>query len=117
MTKKAFRLQGHEMRPLVGAMGGCLATDHIAVDGLPVRFMYREASDHESDSGWRFFSGFEDEAYANNPAHMEVYEVSTIANYDPGILPFLDAPPGSAFEKAASSERFEMLVDWKPDAN
>jgi len=114
MTNKPFRLASHEIRPLVGEMGGCFATDQITVDGHPVRFMYREEPDNEHDSGWRFLSGFEDDAYMNEPAHHQIYDVNTIANYDPSIIPFLDAPTGSAFEKTESSAHFVLVTDWEP---
>jgi hypothetical protein len=29
-----------------------------------------------------------------------MYDVNTIANYDGDIVPLLDSPPGSAFERA-----------------
>jgi len=35
----------------------------------------------------------------NTPANIGVYDVNTIANYDRDIIPLLDAPPGSAFER------------------
>jgi len=48
-TKK-FKLASHEIKPIFGAMGGCVATDRITVEGYPVRFMYREEPDNEYDS-------------------------------------------------------------------
>ena len=50
MTTKKFKLASHEIKPIVGAMGGCVATDRITVEGYPVRFMYREEPDNEYDS-------------------------------------------------------------------
>ena len=52
---KNYRLQADDFKQLVAPMGSCIATDKITVDGLPVQFMYRQESDDESDSGWRFF--------------------------------------------------------------
>jgi hypothetical protein len=114
MTTKNFKLSAHEIKPLVNAMGSCIATDHITVEGYPVRFMYREAPDNEYDSGWRFFSGFEDEASMDDPNFHGVYDVNTIANYDPSLIPFLSAAPGAAFEKAEASEQFVQVTDWAP---
>jgi hypothetical protein len=112
MATKMFKLAAADIKPLVRAMGGCIATDQITVDGHPVRFMYREEPDDELDSGWRFFSGFEDDAYSNEPSHLAIYDVNTIANYDPSIIPFLDAPFGSAFEKGDDRlERFVPVAD------
>jgi hypothetical protein len=70
-----------EINPLVHGYGGCVASDRITVEGYPVRFMYREAPRNDIDSGWTFFSGFEDDEYINNPNNYGVYDVNTIANY------------------------------------
>ncbi|MEP6877078.1 MAG: DUF2185 domain-containing protein [Burkholderiales bacterium] len=72
MTTKKFKLASHEIKPIVGAMGGCIATDRITVEGYPVRFMCREEPDNQYDSGWRFLSGFEDDAYMADPAFHEI---------------------------------------------
>jgi len=57
-------------------------------------------------------SGFEDEQYMSNPDNHAVYDVNTIANYDPSIIPLLDSPIGSVFEKTTESERFVHVSDW-----
>jgi hypothetical protein len=44
-------------------------------------------------------SGYESDDYMNDPGNHGAYDVNTIANYDPDIVPFLDAPIGSAFER------------------
>jgi len=111
---RTYALDAAHIRPLVDGYGSALATDMITVDGFPVRFMYREAPDHDIDSGWRFFSGFEDEAYMRDIDRHDVYDVNTIANYDPSIIPLLDAPVGAVFEKTAESERFLHVPGWRP---
>jgi len=103
---KLFALRTDEIRPLAVGRGGCLATDMITVGDRGVGYMYREDADREMDSGWRFFSGHESQDYVDDPANTEVYDVNTIANYDPDVIPLLDAPPGSAFER---NERGELV--------
>ena len=76
-----------------------MATDRITVDGASVGWMYREEPIRELDSGWRFFAGDEDDAYMNDLQRHDVYDVNTIVNYDPDILPFLDAEIGSRFKR------------------
>ena len=109
---RRFKLTAEEMRPLAEGHGACIATDRITVDGHPVGFMYRETPDDDIDSGWRFLSGDEDDAYMSDPRNHAIYDVNTIANYDPGIVPLLDAPVGSAFEKSPESARFVPVADW-----
>ena len=114
MSTKKFKLSAEEIKPLVHGIGGCMATDMITVEGYPVRFMYREEPDNEIDSGWRFMSGFEDDEYMNDPRNLALYDVNTIANYDPSIIPFLYEPIGSTYEKAEGQERFSPVTDWSP---
>jgi hypothetical protein len=98
-SQKKYLLQADEIKPLATGRGGCLATDRIVVDGRAVGYMYREAASNPQDSGWRFFAGDEDSAYMANKNNHAVYDVDTIVNYCPAILPFLDAAVGCAFER------------------
>jgi len=100
---KDFILTAQEMKPLATGRGSCLASDRITVDGRPVGFMYREKGDSEFDSGWRFLAGDESDDYTSDPAHFELYDVNTIANYDPTIITHLDAPIGFAYARDATS--------------
>lgn len=94
-----FAIPPEQIKPLVPAMGSCIATDKITRDAEPVGWMYRDQPDGDHDSGWRFFSGTESEGYANNPDNLSMYDVNTIANYDADIIPHLNAPVGSAFAR------------------
>ncbi|MBQ2598708.1 MAG: DUF2185 domain-containing protein, partial [Bacteroidales bacterium] len=40
--------------------------------------------------------------YADEPSHFGLYDVNTIANYDREIIPLLDSPVGSAFERTST---------------
>lgn len=92
-----FALRADQIKPVATGRGGAIASDRITVDGAKVGYMYREAADNKFDSGWRFLAGDENAAYMDNPRNHAVYDVNTIANYDPEIIQFLDAPSGSAF--------------------
>ena len=87
--KKKFKLKESQIKPLAEGFGACFATDLIVIEGKKIRFMYREQPDNEDDSGWRFLAGDESEIYLNNPENHGIYDVNTIANYDPDIIPFL----------------------------
>lgn len=113
MTKN-FKMKKEEIKQLVYGYGGCIASDMITVEGFPVRFMYREQPDNGLDSGWRFMAGFEDDAYMKKPDNHAVYNVNTIANYDPAIITFLDAPIGSVFERPDLNNDFVQITDWEP---
>ena len=95
MQKKFLKAED-DIRRLATGYGSCLATDMITVYGSLVGYMYREESDSKIDSGWRFFAGTETDEYSNDPNNIEMYDVNTIANYDPAIIPHLTEPPGVA---------------------
>lgn len=106
-TKKAFRIPGDQIRELIPNMGGCYASDRIMVDGLVVGYMYREESAHDVDSGWRFLSGDESQAYIDDPDRLGIYAVNTVCNYDPAIIPYLDSPTGSVFGRVEGTDIFQ----------
>ena len=103
---KRFGLTVSEIKPLALGRGSCFASDRITVDCMSVGFMYREPPDNSTDSGWRFFSGEETQEYADIPTNFELYDINTIANYDPEIVQYLDAPAYSAFERRTKHGKF-----------
>lgn len=114
MSKK-LHLQADQIQALATGLGTCIATDKITVQGLPVRFMYREEAVNGTDSGWRFLSGLESDAYMENANNQGAYDVNIIANIDPSVIPLLASPVGAAFEKAEEGADFQSADDWEPD--
>ncbi len=115
--EKKYRLSEDQIQPLAEGIGFCFATDRITVEGAKVGFMYREEPDNEIDSGWRFLSGEETQEYLDEDENTSVLDVNVIANYDADIIPLLDAPYGSAFERDEETGEFlEIeLVDDEDD--
>ena len=111
MDGKIFKLKAEEIKELIPKFGGCFATDKITVDGMKVKYMYREESDFDNDSGWRFFSGTESQEYVDESSHTGIYEVNTIANYDNAIIPYLNSPVGTELERKDNSDEFIMVSD------
>lgn len=111
---KSYKLSAADIRPLATGRGGCIVSDRITVEGLPVRFMYRQQPQNPQDSGWAFLSGTEDDAYMDDASNHAIFDVNTVANYDPSIIPFLDAPVGSVFEKIPGATDFALVTDWAP---
>jgi hypothetical protein len=108
-VSKVFQLQADEIKDIVTDKGWCIASDRITVDGCHVGFMYRETPYDAGDSGWRFFAGDESDSYVNDPANLAMYDLNTIANYDPAIIPLLDSSTMSAFERSADSREFTAV--------
>lgn len=109
-----FKLRADQIKEIATGHGGCFATDMITIDGNKVGFMYRETPSNNLDSGWRFMAGTETQEYMDCADHLAIYDVNTIANYDPDIIPLLDAPIGSAFERDKTTSKL-VAVDFDPD--
>lgn len=116
MADKKFALGADQIRALARNRGACFATDMITVEGRKVGYMYREEPRNRQDSGWVFTAGHETEAYMDDAANHGIYDVNTIANYDPDIIPLLGAPAGTAFERQGPSGRFAQVggEPWEP---
>lgn len=99
LPTKKFYIAAENLKPIATGYGAAFATDHIMVRGHKVGFMYRETPDSDVDSGWRFTSGLESEDEMNDANTLGVYDLNTIANYDPEIVPLLKSPIGSAFAR------------------
>lgn len=112
--KKKFLKQ--DFKELVASMGYCFATDRITVDGAVVGYMYREEPDEPGDSGWRFLAGDESKEYLDDESdNIELYDVNTIANYDPTIITLLKTPAPCAFERAIGNSEFVEVVTEEHD--
>jgi hypothetical protein len=79
--QKQFALRADQIRSLVPDQGSCLASDMITVAGHKVGYMYREAPDSESDSGWRFFSGDETQEYLDDPDNLVLGHFDEMTRY------------------------------------
>lgn len=111
---KTYKAIPGGVKPLATGLGACVATDRITVDGRPVCFMYREAPDMDVDSGWRFMAGDEDQDYMDDADNHGIFDVNTIANYCPEIVPHLKAPVGAAFERERAGRPF-VAIDFSPE--
>jgi hypothetical protein len=96
---KKFKLKASDIKKIAPGYGGCIATDMITVQGRKVGYMYRDKPNHPQDSGWCFTAGVETQEYMDDAKNHGIYDVNTIANYDPEIVQFLDEPIGSAYER------------------
>jgi len=106
---KTFKLKAEEIKRIIDPMGACMATDKITVEGMKVGYMYREESDIDSDCGWRFFSGTEDQFYVDDPNNSMFYDVNTIANYDNAVIPYLGLPLGVELERIPGTDKFQII--------
>jgi hypothetical protein len=104
---RSFKLTAEQIVQLLPApMGSGIASDHITVEGRSVGYMYREETDNNIDSGWRFLSGDESQEYLDDADNLAIYDLNTIANYDPSIIPHFKSPVGTQLERIPSTAQF-----------
>lgn len=105
------------MNPLAQALSAALqyavVSRHISDDGEAVGFLYREAPVFEGDSGWRFFSGAEDDAYADNPDNFITAPLQDILNRHPETVPLMHETAG-AWEWDDEAQHYVAVPDWQP---
>lgn len=102
--QKEYKLSKNQIQPLAEGYGFCVVSDQITVEGEPVGYAYREEPEDKDDSGWRFLSGSESDAYIDNTKNFSIFDVNVVANYDGSIIPLLDALPGAEFDKGENGE-------------
>jgi len=109
MQHKKFKISSEEIKKIIDSDIGCIASDMITVHGENVGYMYREEPNEIYDSGWRFFSGKEDQEYVDQADFFAFYKINTIANYDKAIIPYLDFPIGSSLERIEGTDQYYLV--------
>lgn len=71
----------------------------IGEKAMPVRFMYRTVQADLRDTGWRMYTGYEDEAYLEDKTNLMPYPVETLMQSDPSLEDKLDSRPGAVWER------------------
>lgn len=98
---------------LKSALTLAVVSRQVSEDGLAVGFLYREAPGFPNDSGWRFFSGAEDDAYTDNPDHFQILPLNEVLEGNPEIAPLMSETQG-AWEWDDAEQAFTAAEDWQP---
>lgn len=105
------------MNPFAQALSAALeyaiVSRQVSDDGEAVGFLYREAPAFEQDSGWRIFSGAEDDEFADNTHNFDTILLSKILEAHPEISPLMTEREG-AWEWDDDQETFVAVSDWQP---
>lgn len=75
----------------------CFVSHRVLKDGQKVGYCYREEPDNDKDSGWRFMSGDESDAYVDDPGNISFVSLGALLREDDSPLKLLESPVGSAF--------------------
>lgn len=89
--------------------GYVIASKMVMTDKLPPKRVYREEPDEEGDTGWRIFSGLEDEKYMNEPSNFGIYDIANIAMLDESLKDILSSPAGTEYIKSAEEKGWKKI--------
>ncbi|MDR2145715.1 MAG: DUF2185 domain-containing protein [Tannerella sp.] len=95
-------------------IGGLMVSKMIVEEHKKPMFLYRDKRSRPEDSGWRIFSGFESDEYANDPNNAGIYNPSTILAIDSSIAELLlKGGFGSAFERESDKSPWYKVTDFQ----
>jgi hypothetical protein len=89
-------------------------TNSVLKDGQRVGYLYREPTDQENDSGWRFTAGDEPDEYMDDPANCSYVALGAVLGKDDAFLDLLQTPAPCAFELDIETGMFSPIP---PPAN
>ena len=90
-------------------IGAIFISNKILIDNEIPSWMYREESDKDGDSGWRVFSGNEDDDYLDDPRNFKFITSDQLIAIDDSLKSNLLAPIGSSFERDDKTNKWEYL--------
>jgi len=90
-----------------------IVSARVARDGCPVRFLYREATDRDDDSGWRLMAGDESDEYLDDPRNALVMPLRELVERDATLTDVFRTAAPCAFERKSASEPFDVVRDFK----
>lgn len=80
---------------------------------LPVRFMYKTVPEHLNDTGWRLFSGYEDDAFlANEAENLVPVPLEKLYALDPTLEEKLAYNAGTVWERVPGAG-WERVYDFR----
>lgn len=88
------------------------------MDGCKVGECYRlepDRGDEGWDSGWNFLAGDEDEEYCDDSRNFSIYDLNTLCNHDPDMIPLLGMPYGTWLERGEDGRFYEAEDESEDD--
>lgn len=105
------------MKPLAQALSAALqyaiVSRQVSEEGEFVGFLYHEPPAFEQDSGWRIFSGNEDDDYADNPDNFITAPLRNVLDTHPEIAALMSQTNG-AWEWDNTQQHYIAVTDWQP---
>lgn len=83
-------------------------------ENLPIRFLYKTVPGHLNDTGWRMYTGYEDDEYlANELANMLPVPVEKLCAMDESLTPLVEYNAGTVWERTPEQEQWQRVYDFK----
>ncbi|MEH6444244.1 MAG: DUF2185 domain-containing protein [Oceanospirillaceae bacterium] len=81
---------------------------------LPIRFIYKTVPEHLNDTGWRMYTGYEDDEYlANELANLVPVPVNKMCEMDSSLEPLVEYNAGTVWERTPQEEEWLRVHDFK----
>ncbi len=86
----------------------------VLEEQLPVRFMYKTVPEHLNDTGWRMFTGYEDEDFlANEQINLVPMPLDRMCELDGSLTELVQYNAGTVWERAPESNGWERVYDFR----
>lgn len=82
----------------------CYVSNRVLYDGEKVGYLYREAPDNDTDSGWRFMVDDETEDCLNDTVNLSHVSIGAVLREDNSFIHLLDHEADIAFARNGAGE-------------
>ncbi len=80
-----------------------------------IRFIYHEQPDNNEDSGWRIFTGNENEEYTNDYRNIQIMKIVDLLARDNTLFEPIKNGKYVAFERNEKDSQWTIVEDWNPE--
>lgn len=96
------------------AYGGFMISKNV-LNGVPIRYSFREPSTIPQLNGWNIFSELDDDEYVNNPDNFVIVNAETIYSLAHQMLEIFEAPYGTdlfwVYEENVHIGFYDLVAD------
>lgn len=94
--------------------GGFIVSNNI-LNGIPIRYSFREKSSIPQLNGWNLYSEKDDDEYVNDSSNFTILSADSIYKISPVILEIFNAPYGTdlcwLYEKNVHIGFYDLVQD------
>jgi hypothetical protein len=102
-----------ENNDYIEGLGGCIVSNNILSGAGKIKWIFREKSINDKDTGWRFISEIDDEEYINNSNNLSVCDFNSVIKIEPATIRVYSYPIGSEFELIVDEHNKSIIINSK----